>query len=323
MRLSTLLLSAALMLPLADSAAQRAAQRTSSGVTRGATVPQGPAMRQAIYSLLRDAQSCVEREDLECAQSFVDEVQAREDLNSYERAQAWNFQAFIDFENDDLPAAIESYERLLAEDSVPPAMQQSTRYSLATLLVKEARYDDGLAALDAWADAAEKTPGPEPLVLRSQLQYERGAHAEGLAAIDAAIDTAAALGAEPEEGWYRLKLSHLWELGDEPVAADTLEEMIRLWPKPEYFIQLAGVYGDLGREVRQLELYEAVYASGWLETEARLVEFASLLLGAERADSAVAVLEQGFERGQIEETDENFELLARAAAAAGTEPDEP
>lgn len=275
-----------------------------------------PAMREVVYEMLTEAQSCAEHSDIGCAQAVLDQVRERDDLNSYERAQLWNFQAFVDFEKDNIPAAIEAYELMLAEEDVPLAMQQTTKWSLAQLYIQQERWNEGLATLDDWQRTTGESPPPEQLVLRSQVHYQRGDYAEGLAAIEEALQLAAANGTEPKESWYQLMYVHLWNLEDYEGAADVLEEMIRLWPEQDHYMLLSAVHGKLGNHVRQLDLLEGAYAAGWLRTQEELVTLAGLMIRADRAGDGLSVLERGIEDGGIAGGPAVVELVDYASAIA-------
>ena len=128
-----------------DVQAQRAAFRS---VNAAATRPT-PTLRVAVYEQLSRAQQCAEANDWACATSVIEALKAEDDLGSYERAQTANFEAFIAFQNDDTPAAIEAYERMLTEPDLPRRLETNTQYTLAQLYTSEERYDDALDRLDA------------------------------------------------------------------------------------------------------------------------------------------------------------------------------
>jgi hypothetical protein len=72
--------------------------------------------------------------------------------------------------------------------------------------------------------------------------------------------------------------------------AETLETMISLWPKREYYLELASVYERIGAADRELELYETSYAMGWLTETATLLRLAQLRLRAGRIDAVDKLL---------------------------------
>jgi tetratricopeptide (TPR) repeat protein len=280
-----------------------------------------PAMRMDVYRKLRDARQCTRDNDVACADQTIEALFARDDLNSYERAQALNFRAYLEFNRRNPEAAIAAYEEMLQEKDVPAGLVRSAEYSLAQLYAGENRLEESLAALDRWWEIA--TPSaPEPFVLRAQLQFKRGELAGSLAAIEQAIALAGERGADLQEAWYQLRFSSLWSLGEHVSAADTLESMLELWPKRNYYLQLANIYveygaefeeGPGGTEVRRRGVYEVAYAAGWLNSGVELITLAGLRLGAENFRAALDVLEQNRDRGYLADGDALRALITRAA----------
>lgn len=53
--------------------------------------------------------------------------------------------------------------------------------------------------------------------------------------------------------------------------------MVRWYNKPEYWVQLAGVYGQLGEEAKQLAMLEAAYQQGFLVKGTDLLNWHKLI----------------------------------------------
>ena len=115
-----------------------------------------------------------------------------------------------------------------------------------------------------------------------------------------------------EEGWYQLLNVFYFETQNYPKVIETLRIMLTNWPKKDYLVQLAGVYGQEEREDYQLALFETAYEMGWLERGTEYTSLASMLLSAEAPYSAARILETGLDEGLIEETEQNWRMLATA-----------
>src|SRR5690606_37490577 len=109
-----------------------------------------PAMREAVYTRLSEAQACAEMGDLTCAREKLDQLARMRDLNSYEAAQMYYFEAYLAFEADDYAAAIAAYEKVLEQPELPISLEQNTMLSLAQLYAQQERFEDALAMLDRW-----------------------------------------------------------------------------------------------------------------------------------------------------------------------------
>src|SRR5690554_3295548 len=285
-----------LLLGPADVFAQRAAE---GGESSQQETRRTPAMRETVYQRLAEAQECVENEDYACARQRLDQIARIRDLNSYETAQMWYFHAFIHFNAENYADAIGAYEKVLEQPDLPISLEQDTKLALAQLYVQQEQYDKGLAMLEEWFKGAEN-PGTTPYVLKAQIHYQLQQYREGIPAIQRAIEITREQGRNIEESWYQLLNVFYFELEDYPKVIETLTILANNWPKKDYLIQLAGIYGQEGQEDRMLALFEAAYEANWLTRGQELVTLAQLYLQAEVPYKAAALLQKGLEDGTIE-----------------------
>ena len=148
-----------------------------------------PAMRQRVYEMLSEAQALMEMDDVDSAMEVMAEVQERDDLNSYEVAQMWNFYAFIYFAEDNFTEVLRAYNMVLAQPDLPLGMETTTRYTVCQLLFQQERYDESMQMLDSWF-ALEESPGPDAYVLKAQLFYQMEEWRNGIEPVDTAIEIA-------------------------------------------------------------------------------------------------------------------------------------
>jgi tetratricopeptide (TPR) repeat protein len=272
---------------------------------------QTPAMRERVYTRLSEAQACAEMDDLDCAMRLLSEVRGMEGLNSYEVAQLWNFYAFIYFGQENYREAIQAYETVLQQPDLPLGMETSTRFTLCQLYFQQERYQDSLEMLDSWFALAEN-PNPDAYILRAQIFYSLEQYREGIQPVLQGIEVARQQGREIQENWYRLLNVFYYELEDYPNVVEVLNTLIDSWPKREYFIQLAAMYGQEGDDGRQLALYETAYEAGWLSRSNELVQLSQLLLGADIPVKSAKIMQDGLDSGTIESTETNWRVLAQA-----------
>ncbi len=268
-------------------------------------------MRQDVYRDVREARRCLRDGDLDCSEAVIEQLFLRQDLNSYERAQAWNARAALDFRRGDTIGAIEAYERMLAEPRAPEGLVRSAHYALAQLRLGQSDADAALQSIDRWWAMA--TPSaPEPFVLRARIQLERRDYAASLDAIERALALAAERGREPVEDWHKIHYASLWSLGRHEPASTVLREMLDRWPQYEYYAQLARIYATLDDPAAQREIYETAYSSGWLESGVELLTLASLRIEAEDLRAGLNVLQQNRARGSLGDGEAVRALIARA-----------
>jgi tetratricopeptide (TPR) repeat protein len=99
-------------------------------------------------------------------------------------------------------------------------------------------------------------------------------------------------------------------------VAEVLEELLRKWPKREYWTQISGIYGELRQDKKQLIAYETAYVTEGLDRQQELINMSYLFLGSEMPYKATQVLAEGFKREIIEGTSKNYQLMGNALSAA-------
>lgn len=281
-----------------DEPAQQATRRT-------------PTIRERVYTILSEAQACAEADDMRCAMDRLGDVRAMEDLNSYEQAQMWSFYGFIYFSQDQLEEALDAYLNVLRQPDLPAGMQIDTMMTAAQLYQATEQYAEALDMLNQWFMVAEN-PAPRMYYLKAVLHYQLEQYREGVEPITTAIRLGAERGEEPQESWYQMLQVFYFELEDYPNLIRTLTTMVELWPKKETLTLLAGVYGQEGDETRQLALFEAAHAAGWLDRGTEHVSLAQMHLQAGAPYKAARILQTGLDSGFIESTLSNWRLLAQS-----------
>lgn len=279
-----------------------------------------PAMRNVVYEKLSAAQVAAEAENFTEAKRLLDELMAeystsKKQLNSYEKANAYNFYAFLYYSAEKYPDAIKAYEQVLAQPDLPEAMEVGTRYSIAQLYFVVEDYAKAAKALSDWF-AVAPNPAPDAYILLAQAYYQLKNYDQALVEVEKGMAEAKERGQEPKENWYLLTRVLYYEKNDIPKTTEILEILARKWPKKDYFLQLSGMYGELKRDADQLAAMETVYRNGWMEGERELVNMAYLYLGSDQPYKAARVLEQGMKAKTVEETAKNLELRGIALRQA-------
>src|SRR5690606_31781641 len=194
---------------------------------------------------------------------------------------------------------------------LPEGMQTQTLFALAQLYTQQEEYQKALDMLDRWF-AVSQNPNPESYVLKAQIHYQLQQYRQGIEPIQTAMRVAQERGQQPQEGWYQLLNVLYYELEDYPNVIRTLTTLVEGWPKKDYLVQLAGVYGQEGEEQNQLALYDAAHSAGWLDRGTELVSLAQMLIQADIPYKAAKMLEEGMTAGTIASNEANLRLLGQA-----------
>lgn len=270
-----------------------------------------PAMREQTYKKLSDARELAEAEQFEAALRELDKLAGRKGLNSYEKAQLYNFYGYIHFAQERYQDAIRDYEQVLAQDNLPLGLETATQYSLAQLYFTVERFDQAIRLVNQWLAQAEN-PGPEPYILLGQALYQKNQYREAIEPVETAIRIAAQQGRPPKEQWLLMLRLFYFELADYEKVAEILHQLLAMNPKKEYWIQLSGIYGERDDTRRQLIAYEMAYMQGLLGKDQEITTLAQLYLQAGIPYKAGRVLEQGIEDGVVERSARNYRLLSQA-----------
>ncbi|MBS3797607.1 hypothetical protein [Pseudoalteromonas sp. BDTF-M6] len=279
-----------------------------------------PALRDKVYSQLARAQKMADDGDVAGGLAALDSVKERSSsMNAYEKAMMYNFYGFIYYNENRLPEAIKAFEQVVAEDAIPESLQLSTLFSLAQLSMANEDYQGSVAYLNRW-DKVNTKPKPDSYyVLKSQAFYQMNKYDEALSAINTAITLAEKDGKTPKENWLVLQRALYYSMQQPEMVVSVLEKMIALYNKPEYWVQLSGMYGEVGREKDQLDTIEAAYQQGYLKTRGDLRNLAQIYMFNGLPYKAAKVMKQAQAKGIIEDNVKNNAFIAEAYVQAKEE----
>ncbi|WP_258808402.1 tetratricopeptide repeat protein [Pseudidiomarina sp. CB1] len=276
-----------------------------------------PALREQVYSQLARAQELADNGDVNAGLAALKNVESKlSSMNSYERAMLWNFYGYMYYGKDQLAEAIQYFAKVVDEDPIPDALKQNTLFSLAQLALGQGDYAATLEYLDRWQQVVGDDQAQKADVLRAQALYQKGDYQRALKPIQRAIASAEANGGAGDENWYVLQRAIHYELEQTAAVATVLEKMIKHFNKPEYWVQLAGVYGQLGNDEQQLAMLEAAYQQGFLTKGQDLQMLVQSYFFGGIPYKAGKVMEQALAEGKLEADLRNLKLLAQSWIAA-------
>lgn len=273
-----------------------------------------PALRNNVYEKLAKAQEAAEAKDLNGAASILDEMIAsggKSALNSYELANVYNLYAFIYYSREDYAKALKAYEEVVAQPDIPLAMEINTKYTIAQLYFVQEQWQKGINALLDWF-AVTDNPNANAYVLLSQGYYQTKDYDKALLNVEKAISMYKAEDKLPKEQWYNLARFLYFEKNDVNKTVSTLEELLKYYPKKEYWVQLSHMYGEQKKEALQLAAMDTAYVQGMLDKGPEQVTLAYLYLNGEIPYRAGKVMEKGLKNGSIQATSKNYEIAASA-----------
>ncbi len=271
------------------------------------------AISAKVYEKLAKAQEAAEAKDYNGAIKILDSLRRSQGdkLKGYDAASVWNVYGFIYYSQEKFKDAIGAYQQVVNQEDIPEALELGTKYTLAQLQFVVENYPAAVTAMNEWFKVANN-PGPDPYVLLGQAYYQTKDYDNALKSVEKGMAVARDRDLKAKEHWYLLLRVLYYEKNDYKKTAAVLEELVKRWPKREYWVQLAGMYGELKREKDQLLSMEAAYVQGMLTREGELLNMAYLFLGNEMPYKAAKVVEKGIEAEQIKANSKNLELLGNS-----------
>ena len=276
-----------------------------------------PAMRNRVYTQLARAQGIADAGNVQEGLQVLDGVKERiSSMNSYEVAMLWNFYGFMYYSNEDLPAAVNSFEKVIAQQAIPNSLKLSTLYSLAQLSMQQEQYKETLAYLNQWKLAIDKPLTSDQHLLFAQVYYQNKSFDKSLQSVEQAIALVEEKNQLPKENWLILQRANYYELKQPKKVTQVLEQLVRYYENPTYWIQLSGMYGEIGEEAKQLATMEAAWQAGYVTKSQDILTLVQLYRYHNVPYKAATVLEDAIAQGKIVPNEQYLEMLAQSFIAA-------
>jgi uncharacterized protein HemY len=273
-----------------------------------------PALRNKVYEKLSEAQAAAEVKDYNTAAKVLDSMIAsggKKALNSYELANVYNLYAFIYYSREDYAGALKAYEDVIAQPDIPIAMEVNTRFTIAQLYFVQEQWQKGINALLEWFKVTE-TPNASAYILLSQGYYQTKDYDKALFNVEKAISMYKEKDKLPKEQWYNLARFLYFEKDDVNKTVDVLEELLKYYPKKQYWVQLSHMYGEQKKEPEQLAAMETAYVQDMLDKSGEQVTMAYLYLNGDVPYKAAKVMDKGLKNKSIEGQSKNWEIAGSA-----------
>jgi tetratricopeptide (TPR) repeat protein len=272
-----------------------------------------PALRARVYDQLARAQSAGDAGKVEEALAILDEVKGKADsMNSYERAMMYNFYGFVYYNEERYDETIQAFQSAIDEQPIPVSFEQTTIFSLAQLSMMQGDYDKVVGYLERWEALNNGNIPPKNYILKAQALYQNKDYTEAAGYIEDAINNHEAAGFLPDENWLTLQRAIYFELKQPEKVKDIIAKLIKLYDEPKYWIQLAGMYGELGREQAQLATMEIAYQRGFITSASDTYNLAQLYYYHGVPYKGAKLMEDAIASGLLEENLRNLKFLGQS-----------
>jgi tetratricopeptide (TPR) repeat protein len=238
--------------------------------------------------------------DMEVVIEILTDLKNEKDsIKSYDRSVMWNAWGYVYYSDEKYLDAIKAYEYLMEEPEATIPLRVGALLTLGQLHLSQENFQKGINYILQWMNEVE-TITAQSWSLLGRAYYSVGDYKKALSSLEKAISLAEVEGYKPKENWYNIMAASIGELKDEIGEKesylrqiDIYEILVNLYPKKIYFIQLGGIYGQLGREKDYMITLKAAYAKDLLNREGEYLALAQLLLLNQNPYWAAEVLVSG------------------------------
>lgn len=235
------------------------------------------------------------------ARTAADAIIADEKANAYEKAFANQIAAQAAYGQDDTAAAKKYLQQAIDLNALDNNGHYQSMYMLAQLQMQDDQYAEALTTLDKFLSET-KAQKPEYLVVKGNILYRLEKYPEAIAALKQGIDSA---GADAKPDWQQVLMAAYFD-SDQPAEAAKVAESLLAKNPNDVKLQnnMAAIYMQAGQNDKAIALMEKMRAAGQLTDEKQYRNLYATYLNTENKEKeAIAVIEDGFKKGILKQTD--------------------
>jgi tetratricopeptide (TPR) repeat protein len=267
--------------------------------------------------------------DQKSLQAAIDAVNGGDDAKAQENAQkvvdsskskyakgiAFQVLANIKFNAQDYKGAIDDYKKLIELNSVANDAYFDSMYNIAAAYVADGQYQAALDELKVWREQGKRETA-ESYAIEGNAYYRLQKYPEAIAA----IKKAQSLTNEPKESWNNILMASYAESGQAGQASSVIEDQLKKDPTNKALAHNAlVVYTQANENDKALALLEQQQKQGMITDEKDYISaakfYASIGQNSGKPEAAAKggeLLQEGFSKGAVKASAENFKLMGDA-----------
>lgn len=276
-------------------------------------------MSKRTYDAITQVQELMDAESYSEALEHLQLVQERK-LNNYERAHLLNMTGYAYYQMDQMERAIAAYVEALALPELPASQIRAllTTVSQLALVTENYKSAEKYALLLLQSEGKEPPPAASHVIL-AQAYIGQDQWGKAVDPLRTALQMQRDAGSRPRENWMSMLSAAYYNLEDYQSMRALLYELVSLYPKQQYLMNLAALHGQLGDTDRQLALVEALLDDQRLERGHHLLSLVNLFMAHALPYKAATLLDTEMGSGRIERNQRNLELQSQAWYLSGEE----
>lgn len=236
--------------------------------------------------------------------------------SKYAQALALQGLASVHYNDGDVKGAIDLLKKALDDGIMPNDTFFQLEYMLAQFYLADEQYQQCIDTVEKWRAEGKKETA-DSYALEGNAYYRQQKYPEAIAA----IKKAQSMTDKPSDTWNQILMASYSESGQGDQAAQVAQQQLAANPNDTNALNNAvAVLMQAQKYPEAISLMEKARANGQIKTEKDYITLAKLYLVSgqnsgdqkEPAGKAAAVLQDGFSKGVVTQTAENYELLGAA-----------
>jgi len=251
------------------------------------------------------------------AQKVIDSSRSK-----YAKGVALQVLANLKFNNQDYKGAIAAYKQLLDLDSVPNDTYFDSMYNMVQAYLVDGQYQAALDELKIWREQGKRDTA-DAYALEGNADYRLQKFPEAIVAMKKAI----AMTDKPKDSWNSILMASYAESGQSGQASGFLDDQLAKDPNNKSLIHNALViYIQANQSDKAVALLDREQKQGLITAEEDYVSavrfYASIAQNDAKPEIALKgaqLLQQGFDKGVVKASAENYKLLGDSYMVAQKE----
>ncbi|MBS0556036.1 MAG: hypothetical protein JSR27_01330 [Proteobacteria bacterium] len=241
------------------------------------------------------------------AQRVIDSSRSK-----YAKGIALQVMANIKFNEQDYKGAVADYKQLVELNSVPNDTYFDSMYNMAAAYIADGQYQAALDELKIWREQGKRETA-DSYALEGNADYRLQKYPDAIAAMKKAIS----MTDQPKDSWNSILMASYSESGQAGQAAGAIEQQLAKEPTNKALAHNALViYTQANQNDKALALLEQEQKTGMITDEADYISAAKFYASIAQSDAkpeialkGAALLQQGFDKGVVKASVENYKLL--------------
>lgn len=242
---------------------------------------------------MKAAQEAIQKKQWDQALAKIEEADAVPSKTPFEQFQINEFKGYVLLQQKKYAEVAKIYEQNLNSGKLPADQVDDRLKALIQLNTATRNYPKVMELGDRWLKSGGQDIDTRVLV--AQAHYLTKDYKDAISIMQGAIKSTEQAGKPVDENWLQLVRSSQQSIGDTAGSSETLEKLVRLYPKAEYWdFLLSTRMRQKNTDRVQLNLYRLASHVGVMSNPDEFVEMTEMLLEAGLPGEAKSVMEAGY-----------------------------